>query len=198
MKAIYETENKGRTLCKMFSAKSQWYHHSNNDKNICPEVNPGASLVAQSVKNPPEIQETGVWFLGWEDSTGEGNGNTLQYSCLGNLMDRGVWWVTIQGVARVRHNWENKPLPQILELLLVKKTLDSTGLREKLIKSTFSIITPDIIMTLLISFCNFKETKSNAPGGTVIRICLPMQGRWDSIPGSARFHILWNNWAHAP
>ena len=30
---------------------------------------------------------------------GEGNGNPLQYSCLGNPMDRGAWWVTIQEVA---------------------------------------------------------------------------------------------------
>ena len=32
-------------------------------------------------------------------SPGEGNGNPLQYSCLGNLMDRGVWWATAHGVA---------------------------------------------------------------------------------------------------
>ena len=28
---------------------------------------------------------------------GEGNGNPLQYSCLGNPMDRGAWRVTVQG-----------------------------------------------------------------------------------------------------
>ena len=27
-------------------------------------------------------------------SPGEGNGNPLQYSCLGNSMDRGAWWAT--------------------------------------------------------------------------------------------------------
>ena len=27
-------------------------------------------------------------------SLGEGHGNTLQYSCLGNPMDRGAWWAT--------------------------------------------------------------------------------------------------------
>ena len=27
-------------------------------------------------------------------SPGEGNGNTLQYSCMENLMDRGAWWAT--------------------------------------------------------------------------------------------------------
>ena len=28
----------------------------------------------------------------------EGNGNSLQYSCLENPMDRGAWWATAQGV----------------------------------------------------------------------------------------------------
>ena len=30
---------------------------------------------------------------------GEGNGNPLQYSCLGNPMDRGAWWATVHGVS---------------------------------------------------------------------------------------------------
>ena len=33
-------------------------------------------------------------------SPGEGNGNPLQYSCLGNTMDRGTWWATVYGVAK--------------------------------------------------------------------------------------------------
>ena len=32
-------------------------------------------------------------------SLGEGNGNLLQYSCLGNPMDRGAWRATVHGVA---------------------------------------------------------------------------------------------------
>ena len=31
-------------------------------------------------------------------SSGGGNGNPFQYSCLGNLMDRGAWWATVHGV----------------------------------------------------------------------------------------------------
>ena len=31
---------------------------------------------------------------------GSGRGNSLQYSCLGNPMDRGAWWVTVHGVAK--------------------------------------------------------------------------------------------------
>ena len=33
-------------------------------------------------------------------SPGEGNGNPLQYSCLENPMDGGVWWVTAHGIAK--------------------------------------------------------------------------------------------------
>ena len=50
-----------------------------------------ASLVAQKIKNLPAVWETQVQSLGWEDPPGEGNGNPLQYSCLENLMDQGVW-----------------------------------------------------------------------------------------------------------
>ena len=32
-------------------------------------------------------------------SPGEGNDNPVQYSCLGNLMDRGAWRATVHGVA---------------------------------------------------------------------------------------------------
>ena len=31
---------------------------------------------------------------------GEGHGNPLQYSCLGNPMDRGTWWATVHRVAQ--------------------------------------------------------------------------------------------------
>ena len=31
---------------------------------------------------------------------GEGNGNPLQYSCLGNPIDRGAWQATIHGVTK--------------------------------------------------------------------------------------------------
>ena len=33
-------------------------------------------------------------------SPGEGNGNPLQYSCLGNPMDRGAWRATVHGVTK--------------------------------------------------------------------------------------------------
>ena len=33
-------------------------------------------------------------------TTGEENGNLLQYSCLENPMDREAWWATIHGVTK--------------------------------------------------------------------------------------------------
>jgi len=45
---------------------------------------------------------------------GGGNGNPLQYSCLGNPMDRGTWKVTVHGLARkVGHDLETKQQPNI-------------------------------------------------------------------------------------
>ena len=45
-------------------------------------------------------------------SPGIGKGNPLQYSCLGNPMDRGNWRATFHGVVRVRHNLEKKEKQQ--------------------------------------------------------------------------------------
>ena len=39
-----------------------------------------------------------VWSLMLGRSPGEGNGNPLQYSCLGNPMNRGPWWATVHGI----------------------------------------------------------------------------------------------------
>ena len=39
---------------------------------------------------------------GSERSSGEENGNPLQYSCLENPMDGGAWWATVHRVAKSR------------------------------------------------------------------------------------------------
>ena len=53
-----------------------------------------ASQVVLVVKNPPanagDVREVGL-ILGSGRSPGGGHGNPLQYSCLGNPMDRGAW-----------------------------------------------------------------------------------------------------------
>ena len=50
-----------------------------------------ASLVVQMVQNLPAVEETWVLIPGSGRSPGEGNGQSLQYSCLENSMDRGAW-----------------------------------------------------------------------------------------------------------
>ena len=52
------------------------------------------------VKNPPANAEDmgSVPVMG--RSPGEGNGNPLPYSCLGNSMNRGAWWATVRGAAK--------------------------------------------------------------------------------------------------
>ena len=41
-------------------------------------------------------------------SSGEGNGNPLQYSCLENPTDKGAWQATIHGVAKSQTQLSNK------------------------------------------------------------------------------------------
>ena len=54
------------------------------------------------VKNLPasagDTRDLGL-IPGWERHSREGNGNPLQYSFLGNPMDRGAWKATVHGVA---------------------------------------------------------------------------------------------------
>ena len=58
------------------------------------------SQVALVVKNPPadagDTADPGL-IPGSVRSPGVGNSNPLQYSCLGNSMDRGSWWATVHG-----------------------------------------------------------------------------------------------------
>ena len=60
---------------------------------------PGSSVV----KNPPasagDAGDVGS-VPGSGRSPGGANGNLLQYSCLGNPMDRGAWWATVHGVTK--------------------------------------------------------------------------------------------------
>ena len=62
-----------------------------------------SELPAQQVKNPPanagDSRDSGL-IPGSGRPPGEGNDNPLQYSCLGNVMDRGAWWVTVHGVTK--------------------------------------------------------------------------------------------------
>ena len=71
---------------------------------------PRTSLVAQQLKNPPAMEERDAnSILRSERSRGKGNGNSLQYFCLGNHMDNGI---IVHGVTK-----ESDPTYQLKQWL---------------------------------------------------------------------------------
>ena len=60
---------------------------------------PGGSDGKTSACNAGDTKNVGS-IPGSGRSPREGNGNSLQYSCLENPMDRGAWWATVHGVAK--------------------------------------------------------------------------------------------------
>jgi len=61
-----------------------------------PPVFPDGSVVQKMPTNTGDVGSK----RGAGRSLGEENGNPLQYSCLGNPMDRGAWQATLHGVAK--------------------------------------------------------------------------------------------------
>ena len=57
---------------------------------------PGGTVVKNPTDNAGDMDS----IPGLGRSPGEGNGDSLQYSCLGNPMDRGAWQGTVHGVAK--------------------------------------------------------------------------------------------------
>ena len=56
-------------------------------------------MVKNLLANARGARETGL-IPGLGRSSGVGNGNLLQCSCLENSMDRGAWWATVHRVAK--------------------------------------------------------------------------------------------------
>ena len=62
---------------------------------------PGDAVVKNPPANAGDARDV-RWIHGSGRSRGGGNGNRLQYSCLGNLMDREAQRTTVHGVAKSR------------------------------------------------------------------------------------------------
>ena len=60
---------------------------------------PGGTVVKNLLANAGDLRDSGL-IPGSGRYPGEGNGNPLQYSHLGNPMDRGAWQATVHGVAK--------------------------------------------------------------------------------------------------
>ena len=62
---------------------------------------PGGAIGEESACTAEDAGDTGS-IPGLGRSPGVGNGNPLQYSCLGNSMGRGAWWATVHRVTKSR------------------------------------------------------------------------------------------------
>ena len=68
---------------------------------------PNGSVLKESTCNAGDAGEAGL-IPGLGRSPGEGNGNPLQCSCLGNPMGRGAWTTTVHGLQSVGHDCATK------------------------------------------------------------------------------------------
>ena len=98
----------------------------------------------------------------WGKFPGEGNGNPLQYSCLGNPMDRGAWWATVHGVSKLSQ---------------VKKK-DTLCYRDSVILKSFWIL---LLKKIIFPF-------SFVGYGAVI---IAWWGRWYQSPSEPRRYSMW-------
>ena len=66
---------------------------------------PGGTVVKNLPATARDTRDS-VSIPGLESFPGVGNGNPLQYSCLETSMDRGAWWATVHGVAKIQAIWQ--------------------------------------------------------------------------------------------
>ena len=69
---------------------------------------PGGSVVKKLSANAGDTRS----IPGSRRSSGEGNGNPLQYACLGNPMDRAAWWAAVHGVTKESDKTEEQHVKQ--------------------------------------------------------------------------------------
>ena len=81
-------------------------------------------------------------------SSGEGNGNPLEYSCLENPTDRGAWQATVHKVARVGHDLATKRPLYISGNTVLCGDLNEKGIQKR----------GDICVCIADSLCCTVET----------------------------------------
>ena len=78
-------------------------------------------------KNPPASAGDTSLIPGLVRSLGGRNGNPLQYSCLGNPMDRGAWWTTVYVEAKSWTGLNNYATTKQYGILLLLKMMVTQG-----------------------------------------------------------------------
>ena len=129
------------------SPKEDWtiLSHTRNPQR-CPISLHPCTLSSNSKGSACDAGDQGS-IPGLGSSSGEGNGNPLQYSCLENTMDREAWWATVRGVAKSRTRLSDftftftfslqSLLLQLLLCFFIHKGLQSISRTVKLIYSLF-------------------------------------------------------------
>ena len=84
-------------------------HHSTSHSLLLKHTQgpKGASLVAQTVKNLPAMQETLVWSLDRKDSLEKGMATHSSILTWRIPMDRGAWQAKSMGLQRAGHDWSD-------------------------------------------------------------------------------------------
>ena len=128
------------------------------------------SLVAQTVKDPPEGDLGSILGLG--RSPGGGHGTPLQCSYLEKSMDRGAWWATVHGVAK---SWTQLSMPLTKACPVANKLfqLHPTQSSEPLeiwgyISSTFAALLSDMRSDIRKKLNNLNTCLSNLKNSFVI------------------------------
>ena len=78
---------------------SPWGHKGSDTTERLSFLFPFTFKWLHGEESPAKVGNAGS-IPGSGRSPGEGNGNSLQYSCLGNPMDVGAWQATVHGVAK--------------------------------------------------------------------------------------------------
>jgi len=106
---------------------------------------PGGSEVKASACNAGDVGS----IPGSGRSTGEGNGNPLQYSWLENSMDREAWWATVHRIAKSRTRLSDLTVTFTLELREGQRGwMKPTSYRQEM-ENTEQISTPEPHKVLL-------------------------------------------------
>ena len=102
-----EAPNKMPSFLENLPSVSQWGIAEVSVQSWCfsTPISPSINISSGSDSKESACNERDLGSIPWWGrSPGEGNCNSLQYSCLENPMDRGAWQAIVHGVPRIRHN----------------------------------------------------------------------------------------------
>ena len=89
--------------CTKHDSKNQGDNTKQAEHTVSSWNLPGCQDIQVNIQTqwnlPDDTGDSGL-IPGSGRSPGEGNGNALQYSCLGNPIDRGSWQATVHGIAK--------------------------------------------------------------------------------------------------